>query len=409
MKNILFKLKIFALVLISVVCCKFFFELGYSNFKYSWKKYGHVQDIIRGTNPDANVSVMVPPCKPKKNIAFSKLHKCGSSTVLNILLRYGDMNNLTFVLPPSGNYLGWPMPFDKRKAMRVPWNEYNIFAHHSRFSYEGISAIMAPGTVYVTCLREPVSLFESSFTYFNFGNSFGLKDLDLKEFADGIEKYYRKSRNARLLNPMLFDLGMNSEDMWNVTNIDNKIKYLDKTFNFIMIAEYMDESLVLLKESMCWNTDDIVAFSMNTRSAKSKSNITEEVAKKVVKWNVGDVKLYDHFNRTLWKRIGSFGSERMQKELAELKSRREYYSNHCIDGVITNDPKVWRPNTVSVQSLQIKPSAKNNTMCVGLTRTELPFTDYVRKKQLQNVRNYNIAHASNLTKNTVGGDIKTAK
>ncbi|XP_077985197.1 galactosylceramide sulfotransferase-like [Glandiceps talaboti] len=391
MKNLLYKLHIVTLVILSVVSCKFFFELSYSNFNSNWKKYSSipVHDIFRGRNADANVSVTVPTCKPKKNIAFSKLHKCGSSTVLNILLRYGDMNNLTFVLPPSGNYLGWPKPFDKRKAMKVPWNEYNIFTHHSRFSYEGISAIMPPSTVYVTCLRQPVSLFQSSFTYFDFGNYVGLKGpAGLKEFADGIEYYYNKSHNARLLNPMLFDLGMNSEDMWNVTNIDNKIKYIDETFNLIMIAEYMDESLVLLKELMCWDTDDIVAFSMNARAPKSKSNITEEVAGKVLKWHAGDVKLYDHFNTTLWKRIESFGRERIQTELAKLKSRREYYSNHCIEKVITNDPKVWRPNHVSVQSIKIKPSVKNDTMCLGLTRTELPFTDYVRKKQLQNVRNY---------------------
>ncbi|XP_078000507.1 galactosylceramide sulfotransferase-like [Glandiceps talaboti] len=249
---------------------------------------------------------------------------------------------------------------------------------------------MAPNTVYVTALREPVSLFESSFSYFNFGGPFGLSGpAGLNDFINDIYLFYSTNPSVRLLNPMLFDLGMDTDKMWSMTNIDNRIRYLDEKFDLVMITDYMDESLVLLRNLMCWNTDDIVAFSMNTRASYSKTDIFPAAADKIKKWHAGDVKLYDYFNRSLWQRIELFGNKRMQTEVEELKSRREYYFQSCIDGVVTNDPDVWHPGHVNVESVQIKSSAENDTICVGLTKTELPFTIYVREKLLQRIRDIN--------------------
>ena len=45
-------------------------------------------------------------CLPQRKIAFAKTHKTASSTVQNVLLRYGLANNLEFLLPPVNNYLG---------------------------------------------------------------------------------------------------------------------------------------------------------------------------------------------------------------------------------------------------------------------------------------------------------------
>lgn len=41
-------------------------------------------------------------CQPVKKIIFAKTHKTGSTTVQNILYRFGEENQLLFVLPKSG-------------------------------------------------------------------------------------------------------------------------------------------------------------------------------------------------------------------------------------------------------------------------------------------------------------------
>ena len=45
-------------------------------------------------------------CAKRTKIAFLKTHKCASSSVQNILMRFGLENELNFVLPSAGNYLG---------------------------------------------------------------------------------------------------------------------------------------------------------------------------------------------------------------------------------------------------------------------------------------------------------------
>ena len=45
-------------------------------------------------------------CSKKTKIAFLKTHKCASSSVQNMLMRFGLDHELNFVLPSAGNYLG---------------------------------------------------------------------------------------------------------------------------------------------------------------------------------------------------------------------------------------------------------------------------------------------------------------
>jgi galactosylceramide sulfotransferase/galactose-3-O-sulfotransferase 2 len=44
-------------------------------------------------------------------IGFLKTHKTASSSVQNVLLRYGLLNRLDFVLPSTGNHLNDPNHF----------------------------------------------------------------------------------------------------------------------------------------------------------------------------------------------------------------------------------------------------------------------------------------------------------
>ncbi|EEC17166.1 hypothetical protein IscW_ISCW022331 [Ixodes scapularis] len=50
-------------------------------------------------------------CRPALNVFLLKTHKCASSTVQNVLMRFGDRRNLSFALPQGGNYFGHPKSF----------------------------------------------------------------------------------------------------------------------------------------------------------------------------------------------------------------------------------------------------------------------------------------------------------
>uniref|UniRef100_A0A7M5V5D7 Uncharacterized protein n=1 Tax=Clytia hemisphaerica TaxID=252671 RepID=A0A7M5V5D7_9CNID len=108
-------------------------------------------------------------CKRKKNIVFLKTHKTGSSTITNILNRYGEARNLNFVLPNIGsNRLDWPWFFKNTSFYSLNGTEPNILCNHARFNKQPMTDLMPNDTVYVTILRNPISQFESSFSYMTF-------------------------------------------------------------------------------------------------------------------------------------------------------------------------------------------------------------------------------------------------
>ena len=52
-------------------------------------------------------------CQERRKIIFAKTHKTGSTTLQNILFRFGQQHNLLFLLPKSGKHT-----FDLRSHFR---------------------------------------------------------------------------------------------------------------------------------------------------------------------------------------------------------------------------------------------------------------------------------------------------
>ena len=49
-------------------------------------------------------------------------------------------------------------------------------------------------------------------------------------------------------------------------NVLNKIKEIDKIFNLIILADskYFDDSIILLKNELCWNYEDVINLKLNS-------------------------------------------------------------------------------------------------------------------------------------------------
>ncbi|RWS21474.1 galactosylceramide sulfotransferase-like protein, partial [Leptotrombidium deliense] len=209
-------------------------------------------------------------CRPKSNIVFIKTHKCASSSVQNIFMRYGYNHDKTFVLPAKGNYLGHPSLFRKSlvPAPSAFGGEYNILTHHSRLDYQQMKSLMPEDTVFVSIVRNPISLFESMFGYYNLEKFYHFKLESIGEKRKVSSKLWKTRAYGKLgVNQMLFDFGIDSTHLTidRVKYVSEQIKRIDSMFDLIMVAEYMDESLVLLKDLLCWETDDVVALKCVTK------------------------------------------------------------------------------------------------------------------------------------------------
>ncbi|KAH9369568.1 hypothetical protein HPB48_020681 [Haemaphysalis longicornis] len=70
-------------------------------------------------------------------------------------------------------------------------------------------------------------------------------------------------------NQMSFDLGLEPAFFENVSAVHVFTEQMDAIFDLVMVAERINESLVLLRDLLRWDYDDVVVFKHNTRQVRT--------------------------------------------------------------------------------------------------------------------------------------------
>ncbi|KFP50866.1 Galactose-3-O-sulfotransferase 2, partial [Cathartes aura] len=339
---------------------------------------------------------------PKTDIVFLKVHKSASSTVINILFRFGDTHNLTFAFPVGGgNQLYYPHHFLARSVQGFSPSSprrFNIVCHHMRFLQPEVQKVVSRSAVYFSILRNPVQLMESSFMYYK-GTSAFSRAHSLEEFLSQPYHYYEptKSDSHYARNLMTFDFGFNPDGEVSPARVQLMLKAIEASFDLLLISEYFDESMVLLKELLCWDLDSVVSFPLNSRHNSTKFPPSDAIVEKIKDWNRLDWEIYTHFNRTFWERIDrDFGRERMQREVKALRERQAELARTCLQGTGSVAPKDIKDS--SLQPLQhgnakilgynLKQGLDKETerMCRRLVTPELQYSSALYKKQFAQKR-----------------------
>ena len=341
-------------------------------------------------------TVNTQECFTLKKILFLKTHKTGSSTMANIFFRYGDKRNLTFVLGED-TLLGWPERFRITNAFPT-YGDPDILCSHARFNKKPMNWLFPPkSSKYLTILRNPVDNFESAFNFAQLGKSFGfgVNPVDsLEKFLDKPVPFYNSykfpnRRNVMMYlarNPMMFDLGLKFRYFQNLTAVNEYIQFLDKEFHLVMIMDYFDESLVLMKRLLCWEIDDILYVKLNERQEKEKAtSLSLTVKENIRRWNKADVLLFNHFNATFWRKVKLEGPA-FYEDLSTFRQRNQRMKKLCL----TNGTQLKRAyKNKFVKSYVIRkdldPSLKG--MCENLVRTENDYLEYLRNKAMAKLRN----------------------
>ncbi|CAH0384251.1 unnamed protein product [Bemisia tabaci] len=328
--------------------------------------------------------------KERKDIFFLKTHKCGSSTVQNILMRYGLNEGLDFVLPERGNYLGSPtffIPTMIGKSIRTPNRVYNIFTHHNRFNHTSTMKVMSRNSVYVTILRKPAELYESLYNYYNFEKRYHMNLTTFLENYSTVERFKRGGSKFGY-NQMCFDLGLNEKQFDSNGKIKQWIHEIDRTFDLVLMTEYMEESLILLADLMKWPLKRVVFLKLNERKSTNKLALSAAQRKIVRKLNKCDTKLHDYFFKKFKQRIRSFGVERMNTKLREFIRLNDEFSREC-------DVKVAESK---LSTVRYQTTNTLDSECVHAVSSELVFTSLLRNIQRQRVTK--LRSLKNLMKNT---------
>ncbi|NWU93979.1 G3ST2 sulfotransferase, partial [Upupa epops] len=334
---------------------------------------------------------------PKTDIVFLKVHKSASSTVMNILFRFGETHNLTFAFPKGGgNQLFYPHHFLARFVQgfspRSP-QPFNILCHHMRFLQPEVQKVVSSSAFYFSILRNPVQLMESSFAYYKGASAFS-RARSLEEFLSRPYHYYnptsKDSHYAR--NLMTFDFGFNPNGEVSPKRVQLMLEAIESSFDLLLISEYFDESMVLLKEMLCWDLDSVVSFPLNIRDSSTKSPLPDSVVEKIKNWNRLDWEIYTHFNRTFWERMDrDIGRERLQREVKALRERKAELARVCLQGVGSVAPKDIKDSSLrplqhgsaKILGYNLKQGLDQDTerMCRRLVTPELQYSSTLYKKQ----------------------------
>ncbi|XP_036072594.1 galactose-3-O-sulfotransferase 3 isoform X2 [Oryzias melastigma] len=343
-----------------------------------------------------------PPCqKPKHtNIVFLKTHKTASTTMQNLLFRFGERNNLTVALPiqACGHQFCYPQSF-KAQFVHPHTLPANVVTNHMRFNKTALQRMMPNDTIYITILREPVSMFESLFTYYSSHcESFRrVPNGSLEVFLNRPSFYYRPSEfdSSYAHNCLTFDLGGDKDRPANDKGYARSFATeLDQVFSLVMISEYFDESLVLLRHLLSWDLEDILYVKLNMRTEDSKKSVAPGLPAKIRAWNSIDSYLYDYFNATFWRKLSELGLTYVEKEVQLLQDAQERLMKTCFGReeplfrstgeIKRKDLRPWKPNEkvdIVGYDLPANISRDAQKLCLKYIMPELSYTEALLRSQ----------------------------
>ncbi|XP_063296994.1 galactose-3-O-sulfotransferase 2-like [Pelobates fuscus] len=308
---------------------------------------------------------------------------------MNILFRFGEAHNLTFALP-FGSQFSYPYYFTSKYVEDFSMTgkkEFHIMCHHMRFQLTEVEKVMPSDTFYFTILRNPVSQMESYFSYYNSQSTFlGAKSLE--DFFSNTSKYYIGTKSSNAKNSMAFDLGFDNNGRESTKHFKLMCQAVDIMFDLVLLSDYFDESLVLLKNALCWTFEDILSIPLNRRSKHTKQALSKETQEKIKNWNQLDWNLYVYFNRSFWNKVDNFGRKRMENEVEELRTKRTEIAQLCLQGEV--DPnqmqdkslKPYQSGIARILGHNLMPGLKesDSLLCQKLITPELQYTELLKNR-----------------------------
>ncbi|XP_066283270.1 galactose-3-O-sulfotransferase 3-like [Branchiostoma lanceolatum] len=328
-------------------------------------------------------------CILNTDAVFIHTPACGSDVVQSVLFRFGFQKDLFVTLPvrPGNPSIGsgeiLPEDFLHPSVNFSRPNQLNILAHRARYDKDTMRKMFPETAQYVTILRHPLPRFETDFfnskmyRYLSEGSQSGAESL--KDYLDEPKHWEaRKSTSYCTRNCMSAVLGFPLDETMNMRDTQaaiDVIKQLDSDFALVLIYEYLDQSLVLLKRHMCWKVQDIIydtrfLFFSKVRNFDYRPR-PEDLAENFRRLNMVDYLLYEHFNRTLWAKIAEEGPE-FDEEVDCYRNVLRKVSQYCRTD--TNKTAIFRKHKWH-EKFRV-----NRDMCKMLLRRTEEWDGFLRRR-----------------------------
>ncbi|KAI8809431.1 galactose-3-O-sulfotransferase-domain-containing protein [Cladochytrium replicatum] len=319
--------------------------------------------VVKPSESPTNVSEHEPRNTTSPRYIFIKTHKTGSTTLGSIFFRYGVRHKLK-IFVPADHYAN-RTDFEAEQIKASDNQNSNIYLNHFspendpwfvnnsvRFTTENLISMYrrgVPNGMAVTVLREPHARYISHFFYLVQPNDNGKT---LENYAKYPE-VYAPAQWSYNWNRQSQELGIGNEE-----ELERFLRYeKDQYFGMILITEFFDESLVLMRRKFGWDKQDILYVKLldscsdghrwDNRAVSCSGKTVKEIMserkhantrKLIEQANLLDTKLYNAVREGLEKELkeqaADFWQEvdALKKSIAELKEK-------CKDFATLNSPE----------------------------------------------------------------------
>ncbi|XP_065217694.1 galactosylceramide sulfotransferase-like [Planococcus citri] len=162
-------------------------------------------------------------------------------------------------------------------------------------------------------------------------------------------------------NQMSVDLGFHTTLSKNDTAIAEFIEKIDREFDFVMITEYMEESLVLLANLMGWPLEYVAHLDLNVRPPESDSyTLTERDKNIIMDLNHVDTLLYFHFLNKFQKCLRQYDEDKMKHQIRQLRALNEELKERCVNETFIGDLNTYNPKKI----IKYIPKSQSDRECV---------------------------------------------
>lgn len=269
-----------------------------------------------------------------RHIAFLKVHKAASGSATSIFFRFGTTRKLKFLRPKWLNIVSSSETISDKQIHNGAYKPFDIMTSHVIYNRAAFEKYLHNDSAYIGIVREPYIQFKSSMNYMAPKYVYNISD------NDPIQQYLR--------NPSRYEQGKGPRFSWinnrqatefgtpdqiiitqNVTAMNEYVQKLDKEFHLVIIAEYFDESVVLMRRMLNWKLSDILYRRLHIRGWDRKQTIPKAHDRRLYrKWAFADYAIYDFFFQRLWRQIRQAGEDFFQ-ELLFFKQVREEMDDFC--------------------------------------------------------------------------------
>ena len=316
------------------------------------------------------------------SVALLKVHKTGSTTLSSILYRFGIHRRLSFVMMKGETHQFYPQTIGEAyKSFYPPCQQkkYDILNIHSRYNGRSIlTKYMQENTYVIATLRNPLEQMLSGFNYYGFAKQVKKMGKTYSDFLDNPKPYLRPLSSLLpnpinlIWNSMSYDIGLSEFNIpvgikkkqiesnpRYVSEVERFLEWAEEQIDFFVLAEYFDESLILLKDRLHWEIEDIVYFSQNAAADTLDQDIDEMLLNKTIEFSYIDYLLYHRMKQKL-DELKQEKGDRLAVEVKTLQSLNNNFAHYCL-AKSEVDPKLY--GEVKILSNKLRKERRHDRCC----------------------------------------------